>query len=388
MPLTALLPVEAVFDATACSDADWAGVHKAKPRAVLACRGCGHPVHAKASKLGFRFFAHDAVQADCPTNGETPEHRELKALLAAAIRDAGGTAVVEAYPDATDIGGWRADVLGVGPGGHRVAFEVQLAAMTVETGLERSAKYDADGIQVVWVSPRSAHWLYALPGMSVRVVDGALELMEGVAVWRELSWSVWREQAAQPVVKAWLEDRMRVASPVSLFEERERGWLANREAVVWSNVAMVGAWEKYQVAETMRREQAAVAAARHQANIDAMYERQERVLQAVVPQVAVQHPDGRVWLGVPATPWNGELPVRLQEALGNEKTGRGCVVWVGASRDALRLHNVVCPVASQLSPELGASWRRRGVTVVAESAREASKLTGALNWHTGDVRLG
>ena len=110
MPLTALRADGSLVDATACTDAEWAGVHKTSPRAVLTCRGrgCGGGLHAKVSKLGFRFFAHDVKRDDCPTNGETPEHRELKALLAAAIREAGGTAVVEAYPEAAGIGGWRA----------------------------------------------------------------------------------------------------------------------------------------------------------------------------------------------------------------------------------------------------------------------------------------
>ena len=260
--------------------------------------------------------------------------------------------------------------------------------MTVDEGRERSGKYDADGIQVVWVSPRGPHWLYDLPGMSVRVVDGTLTLAEGVAVYKDHSWAVWREQPAQPVVKAWLERRMQVAAPVRLSEQRERGWLWKDDAVVWSNAAMVQAWERDQAAEAVRREQAAAAAARHQANINALEERQERVLQRVVPQVAAEHPGQQVWLGVPATPWNGQLPVPLGEAVGNDKTARGCVVWVGASRDALRLHTVVCPVASRLTPELGSSWRRRGVKVVAETRQEADRLASALQWPDREVLTG
>jgi len=311
----------------------------------------------------------------------------MKALLAKAIRDSGGTAIVEAFPDSGDAGGWRADVLGIGPDSHRVAFEVQLAGMTVAEGWARSAKYDADGIQVVWVTPRTPHWLYGLPSMSVSVKDEVLMLEEGVATWRDDSWSVWRGQPAQPVVKAWLEGRMRVASPAWLSEERERGWLFHPEAVLWSNIDMVAAWKEHTAAEALRQEQEEAERERHRLNIDALTQRQQRTLQLVTPRVALQNPGSRVWLGVPPTPWDGRLPVSPLDATGNEKTGFGCVIWVGAERQALRLHTVVSPVASRLSPGLGASWRKRGVTVIAETEQEAENLAANLGWAANNIEI-
>ncbi len=77
------------------------------------------------SKLGLRFFPHEACGRCCPSNGgETPAHRLLKSELAAAIRSAGWTGELEVSGD-----GWRTDVLGVSPDGHRqVAWEAQLAS--------------------------------------------------------------------------------------------------------------------------------------------------------------------------------------------------------------------------------------------------------------------
>ncbi|MAT07190.1 MAG: RNA methyltransferase, partial [Acidimicrobiaceae bacterium] len=53
-------------------------------------------MHAKVSKSGLRFFAHDRVSPDCPSNGETAAHRELKAVIAATARAIGLEAEIEA----------------------------------------------------------------------------------------------------------------------------------------------------------------------------------------------------------------------------------------------------------------------------------------------------
>ncbi len=127
VPLVALHAELGPLDATLedlGSAAAWDQVHRVRPRAPLTCRGCGQGLQAKVSKLGLRFFAHDAATAGCPSNGETPAHRLLKSVLAAAIRSAGRTAELEVPGD-----GWRTDVLGVSPDGHRrVAWEAQLAS--------------------------------------------------------------------------------------------------------------------------------------------------------------------------------------------------------------------------------------------------------------------
>ena len=139
-------------------------------------------MHAKVSLLGLRFFAHDTRSPACPTAGETPEHRRLKTLLAETVRAIGWVAVVEAVPAASDAGGWRADVLAIGPDGRRVAFEAQLSGMPVSVGRERAERYASDGIDTVWVTTRSrCAWLGKIHGLQVADVPSGAVVTAGVA---------------------------------------------------------------------------------------------------------------------------------------------------------------------------------------------------------------
>lgn len=178
MPLTAVHD-GGVMGATTCTDAEWAEVYKV--RAGLRCRECDAGMHAKLSRGGLPFFAHDGRPEDCTSEGESAEHLELKRTLAVVIRHAGAEAIIEAQPLPSDHGGWRADVLAVTASGFRVAFEVQLAGMTVEEGQARTAKYRRDGIATLWVSTKHAHWMSRVS--SARIVPGSepLEVDRGFA---------------------------------------------------------------------------------------------------------------------------------------------------------------------------------------------------------------
>ncbi len=167
MPLTSRLATGEVLDSTTCSDEDWERVHRARPRVELTCRGCDGSMHAKRSRRGLRFFAHDQLREDCPSAGETAEHLLLKATIAGFVRDAGWQPIIEATPTTDDVGGWRADVLAVGPAGDRVALEAQLAPMTTAVGEQRTATYAADGIRTLWFTTKNAPWLYEIPGVKV-----------------------------------------------------------------------------------------------------------------------------------------------------------------------------------------------------------------------------
>ena len=164
MPLTAVHPQSGLIDATL---PDLGGVlawrsPPGAPPALLSCRACGSS--AKVSKLGMRFFAHRAAASDCPTVGETIEHRLLKIELAAAIRDAGWHAELE-VPGT----GWRADVLATSPdGARRIAFEAQLAAATVQDLTERTATMGADDVEVCWVTDKDTAWVTHVPSARVR----------------------------------------------------------------------------------------------------------------------------------------------------------------------------------------------------------------------------
>lgn len=80
--------------------------------------------------------------------GETPEHRQAKADIAAACLRAGYTPVIEAIAP-----GWRADVLAQPPEDSalgRIAFEVQWSGLSLEDCLIRQGRYAADGVRGCW----------------------------------------------------------------------------------------------------------------------------------------------------------------------------------------------------------------------------------------------
>ena len=59
----------------------------------------------------------------------------------------------------------RTNVLAIDPDSHRrIAFEVQLASMSIADGLERTTRYDRDGIAAVWITTHNSPWLWALAG--------------------------------------------------------------------------------------------------------------------------------------------------------------------------------------------------------------------------------
>jgi competence CoiA-like predicted nuclease len=168
MPLTCILArpssVSQRFDATDAQDSEWQRVYRVRPRPLLTCPECLSRVHAKVSRRGLRFFAHDQAQRGCSLGGETQEHLHLKRLLAQIIRsNPNWSVVIEAGPMEGDTGGWRADVLATGVEGRRMAFEVQLAAMTVADGIERAGVYERDRVEQVWLTPSNPSWALNIP---------------------------------------------------------------------------------------------------------------------------------------------------------------------------------------------------------------------------------
>lgn len=163
MPLTAHWEGQGTLDATmedlGCGVV-WDAVYRVRPRLALSCPWCGRPMHAKVSGRGGRFFAHDRRSTDCAGAGETEEHRRLKRALAAAARQAGHRVELEAR---AAQGGWRADVLVTSPAGARTALEAQVSSAPVDEVLARTRRYQDDGLDVVWFTPRDARWLDHVP---------------------------------------------------------------------------------------------------------------------------------------------------------------------------------------------------------------------------------
>jgi competence protein CoiA len=155
-----------------CAQA-WEAVWKVRPPAPLTCHECGHPMHAKVSRNGLRFFAHAPGAPDCALALETLAHHMLKLELANAARDAGAHAEMEVRgPDGT----WRADVLASDPGGAwRMALEAQLAPVTAAEITARTQRMRAAGVTSLWFSDRlRPPWLGTVPSVRLtRRDDGS-----------------------------------------------------------------------------------------------------------------------------------------------------------------------------------------------------------------------
>ena len=164
MPMTAVHAEVGVLDVTADpmgGGLRWADVHRARPRAPLRCRECGHGLHAKVSPRGLRFFAHDRDAPDCSQAGESLEHHLLKQELASAVRAAGWHAELEVPGDM-----WRADVLATSPDGSlRMAWEAQLSAIDVDEITRRTKQLHASGVRVCWVAHREGPWIGRVPSV-------------------------------------------------------------------------------------------------------------------------------------------------------------------------------------------------------------------------------
>ncbi len=391
MPLTAIGAHSQLLDSTCCDSDTWAGIHKVHPRAELSCRDCDTPMHAKVSPSGLRFFAHDSLQPGCPSLGESAAHLELKRAIALAIRSIGCRAVLEAVPAGEDIGGWRADVLGISPSGRRIAFEAQLAGMTIEEGRQRTDRYAADGVGCVWVSSKNASWMTALPSCHVLAADGPLTADRGLARLATKG-PLARWEQAEPVefrkvALGLLTSRIEVVSDYSYAETS-----GDRSYFIRDAVLLVGHEDVRRLASLRAAERDAKARlreaqertrldhARHSANLMALYERQQRVLQQALAQAASNLRGGEIRLGVPPKPWDGAFPTPLRLARGSDATAGAAVLWAQPPGSEARLWGVVCPVAGKATPALGRSWRRRGVRVFVESVGEARRVAASLEW--------
>ena len=124
-------------------------------------------------------------------------------------------------------------------------------------------------------------------------------------------------------------------------------------------------------------------------HIEALYARQRDVLPVAARHAADAATAGQaLWLGVPPTVVKAGRGVSLEEALGNEKTAHGAVVWLGANKASLRLFAVVCPVASRIEGSgLARSWRQRGTRVYVADLNEAGRVARSLGWTVAELHL-
>jgi hypothetical protein len=402
VPLTAVHPQAGLLDATLPDLGGvlaWERIHRARPPAPLSCRACGTAMSAKVSKLGMRFFSHQADASDCPTVGETLEHRLLKVELAAAIRDGGWHAELEVPGN-----GWRADVLATSPdAARRIAFEAQLAAAAVQDLAERTATMAADRVEVCWVTAKDTTWVSHVPSARVKrptapaddpergehnarpdvqpliVIDGHAQF--------EPSWCPDRgrctraEDFDQPRVPCPGHGRWQVAPslPLAAFvrsicsgqvrtissasalwmrQSRHTGGTAlwTTQPHFLTDAEQRRATEMYQqwavphrAAYERRVERAESEQARHEAYIEALLARQNALIRPTVE--FVYHAAG-------ASP-------RVDDGERIPRFAMGVPVFVGA-----KLWAVICPVATRITPGL-AGWFSTATIVVADEREQA-----------------
>jgi len=239
----------------------WEDVWKVSPPAPITCAECRHPMFAKISAAGLRFFAHAPHAPDCEIarQGESEAHHLLKLELASAARTAGAHAELEVRaPD----GSWRADVLASAPDGSwQVALAAQLAPITEADIRARTTRMRQHGVAACWFSDRPRPpWLGKVPSARVaRERDGApLSVVEGIARFDGLCWR--RVQpTALPDFLSWVFRSQALPHPVNAkshhaYEEGMRDL-----PVVWTHPKYIAA-EQTRLAGAERER--ALAAAR------------------------------------------------------------------------------------------------------------------------------
>lgn len=192
MPLTTRHVDGRRIDST--DDQQWTEVHRANYDGLF-CPECRHPMGARDGcevPRRIRHFAHRPGSPTCSFGqGESEEHRNIKVLVARAVRDlTGWTAEIE-YPG----DGWRADVLAISPSGERrIAFEPQLSYIHPEKARERTERHAASNVETVWLDSRMRSNLEGLPRVRLHLSD----LAPRVAVWA-LESAAYRGGTAPPI---------------------------------------------------------------------------------------------------------------------------------------------------------------------------------------------
>lgn len=169
MPLVATLS-EQRMEANCLDDQAWESMRKRYRAGEPLLMPCGQPGVPRRSKLGLKHFAHKAGEKKCTLHwDESPEHLELKAILAQAARDRGWEAVLE-YP-AHDRS-WIADVMAT-DGRRSIALEVQWSPQSAEDFVRRQQRYAEAGLECIWfVSPRNREHASDVPSVELKGGSG------------------------------------------------------------------------------------------------------------------------------------------------------------------------------------------------------------------------
>jgi len=374
VPLTAQHASAGVLDATVDplgEGVPWEAIHRARPRAPLTCRGCGHGLHAKVSPKGLRFFAHDRAAPTCSLVGETMAHRLLKLQLASVIRDAGWYAELEVVED-----GWRADVLATSPdGARRMAWEAQLAQITVDELHERTARMEAAGVPVCWVTDHERPWIGAVPAIRLSLADEPgpptavdAAVIDGTGVFRE-SWCPrrrcendggapgrcpghgwWRPVEPGVDLSVFVAGVLAGTIRAHRTSRYSRSFLESAR-IVWTTRPHVITERTQLEASERRRDHDDLASAEHERHLAAIAAKLARQQALTPPAVELVGREARGYVGVrDATPeWAMGVPLFVHDMP----------------------HGVISPVVSRISAEVRARLRGLTLFVATEAERRA-----------------
>lgn len=142
------------------------------PRKVLTagkivCPVCGSPMFIRGGQPNLRtHFVHNKGREDCEyaiySRGETPEHLAAKLAIRDNLAlwfseyDIATPEIEVTIPEVKHAHHRIADVMFTFPSGWRVAHEVQLASITLESLQQRTEDYAEAGVDVFWWFGREA----------------------------------------------------------------------------------------------------------------------------------------------------------------------------------------------------------------------------------------
>jgi competence protein CoiA len=327
-------------------------------------------MQAKVSKAGLRFFAHDRRTPSCPSSGETPEHRRLKAKVAETIRSLGWTAELEVPGD-----GWRADVLAIsGDCQRRVAFEIQLAGMTAGEGMERTRRYLQDGVETVWISLRLPSWFFQIPGVQVEDEhSGELMVIRGCMARTSLSdvgptWERPEPFSFRRFVAAVFSGKLVVQRPTRWYmEEIPRGSISTDRyfdnAVGWVRASDWEIEQRERAREQRRLREEEERRKHHEMHRQALIERQQRLTP-----IAVELAEATTGL----VAWGGDSYARRARPRPHKRCAGGIPIFVNPADP--RLWAVVCPIAGRIDGWTASRFPASKVFAASEAERERLRI--------------
>jgi len=124
---------------------------------IFTCPECGEVVTLRKGRVKIHHFAHRSTTSCGYGKGESELHMDLKMQVYDSLRDHQDVEEVEIE---VAVGNIRPDVLAT-IRGCRVAFEIQISALSIDDLYRRTELYARSGVYVIWllsVNPKVNTW--------------------------------------------------------------------------------------------------------------------------------------------------------------------------------------------------------------------------------------